>query len=326
MKEYNWGIIGLGHIAEKFASDLLHTKGARLYGVASRSKEKAQKFAKKFNATLFFDDYLSLIKCKKVDIIYIATPHTFHFEQTMLCLEEKKAVLCEKPITLNSIQLELLIDKAKSKNVFLMEALWTRFLPGIENVLSLIADNEIGKILSLKADFGFKAPYDPMSRVYNPELGGGSLLDVGIYPLFLAQLILGKPTDIIASANLTEFGIDKSCKIILKYNHGKSAELYSAIDQDTAIEANIYGENGRIRINKRWHEANSFTLYLKNRKQETYSFENKGYGYSYEAIEVMRCIDNNKIESELWSLNHSLQLMNTMDSIRNICGIKYPSE
>lgn len=212
---YNWGIIGLGNIANKFANDLVLIPNANLYGVASRSIIKAKEFANKYNVPNYYDSYNELVENKNIDIVYIATPHSFHFSNTMMALNKKKGVLCEKPICINSNQLTLLSKKALENNIFLMEAKWTRFLPSFNKVLELIASGTIGKVKAVKADFGYSFPYDESHRLYNPRLGGGSLLDIGIYPVFLALVILGIPDKILACANKTNLGVDSTCNIIL---------------------------------------------------------------------------------------------------------------
>src|SRR5688500_1806251 len=193
MKTYKWGIIGPGKIAEKFGEALLNCPNTELWAVASRDKERARLFAIKYNASKYYDQYEDLVNDEEIDVVYVATPHTFHRSHALLCLEKKKAVLCEKPLSVNYQSALEMITVAKENKVFLMEAMWTRFLPAIREVIRLIESGEIGKVVFIRADFGFSFPDDKESRIYNMKLGGGSLLDIGVYPLFLALYLLGEP-------------------------------------------------------------------------------------------------------------------------------------
>ncbi|HFC00904.1 MAG TPA: Gfo/Idh/MocA family oxidoreductase, partial [Phaeodactylibacter sp.] len=243
-KTFHWGIIGLGKIAHKFAQGIAVLENASVYAVASRTPKKAKDFARQYNVEFYYNSYEDLMYCDGIDAIYIATPHVFHFENTMLCLRHKIAVLCEKPFAINNRQVQKMVATAKANNTFLMEALWTRFLPSIEKVLELIANDVIGEVHTIKADFGFKAKFDPQNRVFNNALGGGALLDIGIYPLFLALLIFGKPNNIQASAKTGTTYVDETCAMILDFPKNKIAILHATIIADTPTEAFIYGSKG----------------------------------------------------------------------------------
>lgn len=324
----NWGIIGPGKIARKFATDLAGIPGAKLHAVASTSTDRAKAFAEEFGANHYFSSYEALVQCPDLHVVYIATPHAFHPEQVLICLEAGIPVLCEKPITLNAAQLRLLIEAAHRHNTFLMEALWSRFLPTTRKVLDLIASGAIGKVLTVKADFGFHSPYNPSQRTFDPALGGGSLLDIGIYPLFLANLLLGKPQNIKATAKLAPTGVDETCAAILQYPGGEMAIIDSTFVYKTPTEAYIYGDNGGcIHIHPRFHGPNEgFTLLMPDRDPVFFPFEWDNLGYRYEAIEVMQCLRDGKKESDLWPLSASLQLMETLDEIRAQIGVRYPGE
>ncbi len=323
-KTYNWGIIGLGHIAHKFAQDLLITKNARLHAVASRSLEKATAFAELYHVPHYFGSYEEMVKCPDIDVIYIATPHTFHCEHTLLCLKHQIPVLCEKPFAMNAREVESMIALAKAQDTFLMEALWTRFLPTIRKTLELIDNGTIGKVLTLKADFGYKAIFDPKNRIFNHQLGGGSLLDVGIYPIFLSLLLFGKPTSIKAVTSIGQTNVDETCGILLQYPGHKMAILHSSIIADTGTEAIICGERGNIKINTRWHEPTSLTLNLKNKEPQDFFFNYRGNGYEYEIQELMKCLDRGMLESLKMSHDFSLDLIELLDAIRIEAGIYYP--
>jgi len=323
-KIYNWGIIGLGNIAHKFAEALTVVPNARLHAVASRSLEKATSFGQQYNAGKYYGNYEDITHDPDVDAIYIATPHNLHYQNTIMCLNQDIPVLCEKPFAINAKEASGMISLARSRNVFLMEAFWTRFFPDIKKVLELINDGVIGKIRIVKADFGFKAEFNPSSRLFDLDLGGGSLLDVGIYPLFLSLLLLGKPSSIKAISHIGRTGVDENCGIIFDYSNGEMANLFSSIVTDTITQAEIFGETGSIRIHKKWFMPSPVTL-IKDGKEEKYDFDFKGNGYNYEIEEVVKCLEEGKTESNLMPLNFSLDLMELVDHVKKECGIHYPS-
>ena len=325
-KVFNWGIIGLGKIAHKFAQDLQGMKSARLHAVASRSYQKAEVFGQKYGAQHVYGDYEEIVNCPDLDVVYIATPHAFHCENTLMCLNNRIPVLCEKPFAMNAAEVRRMIAASKNNNTFLMEALWTRFLPSMEKVLSLIEKGTIGEVLSIKADFGFKADFDPNGRLYNQKLGGGSLMDIGIYPVFLSLLLLGRPINVKAMATIGLTNVDESCGILLKYTNNKMAILDSTIVCQTATEALIYGEKGTIRINGRWHEPTSITLMVEGKEPKDIFFDFNSNGYSYEAEEVMRCLRKKKLSSSILNHHFSLDLIELLDEIRMEAGIYYPHD
>ncbi|WP_315822217.1 Gfo/Idh/MocA family oxidoreductase [Paraflavitalea speifideaquila] len=250
MDTFSWGIIGPGNIATEFAQDLNLIKSARhrISAVLSHNLEKAAAFAAKEDAPQYFEDITSFLQAAKVDAVYIATPHPLHYEETLRCLQHQIPVLCEKPLAMNSYQAQEMVNAAVLHHTFLMEGMWIRFLPSIRQLLSLIENNTIGPIISLKADLSFKAPDDPQSRYFDPALGGGSLLDLGIYPVFLAHLLLGKPSNIQAQARLSNKQIDETCAVVLGYDNGQYALVESSLITQTERTATIYGATGRIHI------------------------------------------------------------------------------
>lgn len=321
-KTYKWGILGPGKIARKFAEGLAEVPGAELYAVASRSIAKAEEFAKEFNAPKFYGSYEDLVKDEEVDIIYIATPHVFHYEHSLLCLKHKKAVLCEKPFAMNKEQVNEMILTAKKENIFLMEALWTYFLPHYQYVLELVKSEKFGKITGLEADFGFEAPFLPEKRLFNKDLGGGSLLDIGIYPVFAALTLLGKPDTISAKAEFNETGVDESCSIVFNYQNGVRAHLLSTINKDTPTTAIINFEKARLTINRRFHEPTSVTI-LYNDQEETISFDVNTNGYNFEAEHVQQMLAQGRTESTVMSFEKSLELIGLLDGIREEIGLVY---
>lgn len=323
-KKFNWGIIGLGHIAHKFVDDLRRTPGAQLHAVASRDIERATDFAKLYEARHTYGSYEEIVACPGLDAVYIATPHIGHFKNTIMCLEHKIPVLCEKPFAMNSEELRKMINLAVFQKTFLMEALWTRFLPTIEKTLELIAADAIGEVRTLKADFGFRAQRDPKRRLFNQNLGGGSLLDVGIYPVFLALLLFGKPSSISAEAAIGPTNVDEDCGMLLKFPSQKLAVLHSTITTKTNTEALIYGEKGKIHIHSRWHEPTSMSLHKADGTVEDFFFDYDSNGYKYEIQEVMNLVRGGKMQSEKMPLDFSMLLMNVLDDIRMQAGIFYP--
>jgi predicted dehydrogenase len=323
-KVFNWGIIGLGKIAHRFADDLLLIPNARLHAVASSSTDRAREFAQKYKVPYAYGNYNDITKVPGLDAIYIASAHTSHCAHTLLCLKNNIPVLCEKPFAMNAVEVEQMIGLAMEKQTFLMEAMWTRFLPTTIKVLEMIQSGMIGEVLSLKADFGFQGTFNPDRRLFNADLGGGSLLDVGIYPVFLSLLLFGKPDSIKAMATIGVTNVDENCGMLLSYGEEKMAMLYSSIITETPTEAYIFGEKGCIRINGRWHEATSVTVLLHDQEPKDYFFEFHSTGYRYEAEEVMRCVGAGKLESDILPLQFSRNLMELLDQIRLEAGIFYP--
>ncbi|MCB0572122.1 MAG: Gfo/Idh/MocA family oxidoreductase [Phaeodactylibacter sp.] len=325
-KTFNWGIIGPGRIAHKFAQDIGHTEHARLHAVASRSEDRARSFAGQYGASYAFGSYEEILGCPDLDAVYIASPHTGHYEHTLMCLRAGLPVLCEKPFALNANQVREMIATAREHDTFLMEALWTRFLPTTLKALELIGNGAIGQVLAVKADFGFRAPFDPQGRLYNPQLGGGSLLDIGIYPVFLALLVLGYPDTIKALAHIGTTGVDEECGMLFRYSDGRMAHLHSTIRARTKTEAFIYGEEGAIHLHTRWHEPTSMSLVSNEGRPLDFHFDWKTNGYSYEAQEVMRCLSSGLKESPAMPLRFSLSLIALLDAIRAEIGLVYPEE
>src|SRR4030042_2755318 len=324
LRTCNWGIIGPGRIAHKFAQGLASVPNAKLFAIASRSEDRARDFARQYKAPYYYQGYDNITQNPEVDIVYIATPHTFHFENTLMCLENGKPVLCEKPFTITRGQLQRLVDTARRNKVFLMEALWTRFLPTIQKIIEIRDSGQLGPIKAIYADFGFKAPVDHDGRLYNLKMGGGALLDIGIYPVFLSLLLLGKPSEIKSAAIMSETGADESCSILFKYGNEATANLACPITLDPPIEANIIFEKGRIRIHRRWFAPSSLTIVESNEKKKDLTFKYDGNGYHFEATEAMKCMEKGLIECPDLPLNFSLELMGLLDEIRNQCGILYP--
>ncbi|MEO0733072.1 MAG: Gfo/Idh/MocA family oxidoreductase [Bacteroidota bacterium] len=336
---FHFAILGLGKIARKFAEDLQLIPDAKLVAVGSRSQERAQAFAADFGAVHAAGTYADTFTGPRVDGVYVATPHVTHRELTLLCLDRGIPVLCEKPLGLNLDEVEALVAAARGNGTYLMEALWTRFLPSTLKLKELIDAGTIGEVQSIRADFGFRAadldailtssaPAPARNRILNPELGGGALLDIGIYPQFLSQFLLGEPTELHATARLSGQGVDLDTSVTAVHAGGKLSHNYSTVLGRTKTEALILGTTGSIHWHPRWHEPSSFSVLRgKDDPPENFYFDYGGAnGYKYEALAVMDDVRNGRTENALWSLEDSLALHRTLTTIRKEIGVKYPSE
>ncbi len=325
----NWGILGCGRIARKFASDLTLVKGAKLVAAGASNKESLDAFTKDFPVEFAHVGYEALANNEKVDVIYVATPHSHHYQHTMLCLENQKAVLCEKAFALNAYHAKKMIDKAKRHNVFLMEAFWSKFLPQFNMVKEMIAAGKIGEIKSILVNFGFR-PVEPVpQRLFDPELGGGSLLDIGIYNVFVALSFLGKPDVIEASITPAYTGVDEQCAILFKYKNGAIAQLFSSFASNLATEADISGTDGRIKLTSRFYTpAAEIEFYPEKMDSKTIIDvpREEGFGYQYEARHVVECLQKGLTESPVVSHADTILMMETLDEIRKAAGINYPSD
>ncbi len=320
-----WGILGPGKIAQSFANDLKLVKDGTLVAAASRSLERAEIFAKEYDATYAFGSYEALFTCDEVDVIYIATPHTGHMEWAIKAMQAGKHVLCEKPLGINKAEVEQMIAVAKENQVFLMEALWSRFNPSIKKIKQLIEENHIGRIGYLHADFAFYGlDRDLDGRILNVDLGGGTILDIGIYPIFLAYLILGKPKSIQAVSNFHEKGAEIQTSMIFNYENAQ-AMLYSGLSSSSEMKAEIQGSTGAIHIDPRWHETQGFVI-VKEEQEQRMDLPTTGKGYAHEIEEVHDCLKNNKLQSELWSHQNSIDLIILLDEVRRQSGVVFPFE
>jgi predicted dehydrogenase len=325
-EKIRWGILGCGKIAKKFTADLSLVEDAELYAVASRDKLNAQTFAQEFKAKKSFDSYEALASDPHVDIIYVATPHGLHHEHVMLCLQYNKAVLCEKAFALNTQQAKEMIQAAKAKRIFLMEALWTKFTPSYAKMMELIQKGSLGDIQNVLINFGF-VPQPPVAaRIFDPALGGGTLLDIGIYNVFFALSALGKPDQIEASMTPASTGVDAQCAILWKYNSGAMAQLFSSYTTHLATEADISGTKARIRLTHRFYAPDTTIEFYPGRadsKQIVPVEKVKGFGYHYEARHAGECLKQGKTESDIMTHADTLLLMEMLDAVRTKAGIAY---
>lgn len=322
-----WGIIGTGSIAGAFAYGLSILPDATLAAVGSRSQKAADKFGEQFGVPKRYPSYAALAHDPEIDAVYIATPHNLHEENTLLCLEAGKAVLCEKPFAINAAQSERMIQKAREKKLFLMEAMWTRFLPSIVHLRELLSAGEIGEVRMLQADFGFRTNFDPKSRAFDPALGGGALLDVGIYPISLASMVFGRqPAQITSQARLGQTGVDEECAGVFQYEDEQMALVSAAVRTETPQEATIMGTKGWIRLHRPFFKTEKLSIYLRDQKEREIAIPMEGNGYNYEAAEVMACLRAGKLASSIMPLDETLAIMQTLDKMRAQWGLKYPGE
>jgi len=320
-----WGVIGPGNIAKDFAEDLKYVESIKceIGPVLGHNPEHTENFVKNHGGfvTENINEFINVMP----DAVYIATPHSLHFEQALTCLNNKIPVLCEKPLAINEKQVTGLIAASKESKTFLMEGMWTRFLPSFQFLFNIIQAGTIGKILHLHADMSFIAEKNKNNRFFNPELGGGSLLDVGVYPIYLAYLLLGKPDKIFACGKINESHIDETCGVALKYNNGNYAMLESSIITQTEGSAWIYGSEGTIRIKKPWTEhPEKIEIIINNESSFKHIPSWQGRGLQYEAEEVIRCMDEDKTESDILPHSASMNVVKIMDEVRSQLNIVYP--
>jgi predicted dehydrogenase len=319
-----WGILATGEIAKRFAEDLTLLDAAVLAAVGSRSAEKAAAFASRHGFERAYGSWAELAADGALDVIYVATPHNAHHAAARLCLEAGRAVLVEKPFTLDAATSQDLVDLASSKRLFLMEAMWMRTNPVIRRIGELVADGAIGEVTHVAADLGLPGPFEPTHRLRARELGGGALLDLGIYPITFAHLFLGTPDAVHATAVLTPEGVDQNTAIAMRYPSGGVATIQCGIAGDTAQRASVVGTRGRIEVARRFYRPDRFTLIRGTTEPEEVVISMRGNGLGYEAEEVMRCLRGGLLESPLIPHSATVDIMRTLDTIRAQIGVTYP--
>jgi predicted dehydrogenase len=324
-----WGVLSTGGIAARFAADLMGAADAELVAVASRTPEAAAGFAERFGVPRAYGDWASLAADDGVDVVYVATPHSAHRAAAGLCLESGRAVLCEKPFTMNVREATELIDLARSRGLFLMEAMWTYCHPLVRRMKRLVDDGAIGEVRAVHADFGITGDFAPTHRLRDPKQGGGALLDLGVYPVSLAQLFLGEPARITADAVLSDEGVDLATGMILTWPGGEQAVLHCAVDTATPVVASVSGTRGRIEIPHGFFHPDRFVLHRPGRDPEEFPADpadGDRSSYRHEAAEVMRCLRAGERESPLVPLDGTLAVMRTLDAVRERIGVRYPGE
>jgi predicted dehydrogenase len=320
-----WGIISTGGIAATFARDLQLVPEARLVAVGSRSQASADAFGDRFAIPRRYASYQDLVEDSEVDAVYVATPHPGHHDATRLALRAGKAALCEKPFTMTAAEADSLIATAREHNAFLMEAMWTRFLPHVGRIRELLRAGVLGDLRTLTVDHAQWFEYDPAHRLFAPDLGGGALLDLGIYPVSFASFVFGAPDQVTAVSDPTATGVDAQTSVILQYAGGRHAVLTTTLGAQGTNRAAIVGTDARIEIDATWYQPTSFALHRRRGGiPERFEQPRIGHGLRYQAIEVGRCLREGLTESPLMPLAETHAIMSTMDEIRRQIGLEYP--
>jgi predicted dehydrogenase len=310
-----WGIISTGGIARTFVNDLQYTESGVAVAVGSRTMEAANTFADRFNIAHRYGSYEELVSDPDVDAVYVGTPHPMHLANAKLALEHGKPVLVEKAFTMTAKEAIELIEVARAKNLFLMEAMWTRCLPHVAAVNELIAAGEIGDVVAVEADHGQHFDYDPASRWFSPELGGGALLDLGVYPVSFASMLLGTPSRMVTMIDLAPTGVDRQVSMIFGYDNGAQAYLNTTTDAKTPTTATISGTKARIEIDGDFYAPSAFSVITQAGEARRFEFATQGRGLHFEASEVARCIRNGLLESPLMPLDETVSIMKTMEAV-----------
>ena len=347
-----WGILGAGTMAKAFARGLKAVPDARLVAVASRTPGRLQEMGKLFSVSRLYDDYPALLGDRSVDIVYIATTNQLHCELSLLCLEAGKPVLCEKPFALHAAEARAVVECARRRHVFCMEAMWTRFFPLMRALPELLRSGDVGRVRMLRADFGSRMPFAPNHRWFDPALGGGALLDLGVYPLSLAFYLFGRPRAIVTEASIGATGVDEQAAAVLEYATGQIAVISCSIVTRLPTEAFIVGDRGQLRIHHPMYRPSAYSLTrhpapgddaprglsalasaasglrrvstrfghaldrMRGREPGVTMIPFVGNGYNYEAAEAMRCLRAGETESLVMPLDETLAIMETLDAIR----------
>jgi predicted dehydrogenase len=321
-----WGILGPGVISRAFAADLKITDGAVLVAVGSHSRERAAEFAAEHDIPSAHGSYDELACNPDVDAIYIGTPHAFHETHATLCVSHGKHVLCEKPLAINTEQAQRMLRAAQAADRIVMEAMWTRFLPSIDRVREVIAAGAIGEPRILTADFGFHADFDPSSRLFAPALGGGALLDIGVYIVSLGVMLFGPPVDVTGSATVGDTGVDEENAFVMRHGNGQMTLGVTSFRVNTLRTAVIQGPRGWIRIHAPFWGSEYITVGSHDGGEETLHLPHRGNGLSHEAEVFMQLIAHGHRESPLMPMDQSVSVMRAMDTLRHQWGVSYPGD
>jgi len=324
MQKYKWGILAPGKMSAKFTKGLELLENAELYAVGSRNSERAHLFASEYGFKKSYGSYEELASDPDLEIVYIASPHSHHHEHTMICLRNGKNVICEKAFALNTREVKEMIDEAKEQGLFLMEALWPPFQPFYKKAHEIIHSGVLGRVMHLYAYFSFMPPFNEGDRKFNLALGGGSLLDIGIYPVIDALTFLGVPSEIKANAVFGKTGSEESLNVIFGYPDDRMASLYSSFRTNTGIGCDIYCEKGNLTVARGRDMSQKVILELHGAEKQEFVFNPPAMGYHWEAEEVMNCLDKGLTESPAVPLSFSLDLITTLDRIRKAAGIVFP--
>jgi predicted dehydrogenase len=316
-----WGVIGSGAIASVFTTDLALTDSGRVVAVGSRHQESADRFGDRFGIPSRYGSYQALVGDPEVDVVYVATPHPVHFADALLALEHGKPVLVEKAFTVSAAEARTLVDNARAKGLFLMEAMWTRFLPHMVEIRRLVEAGELGDIVTVTADLGKWFPADPSSRIFAPELGGGALLDLGVYPVSFASMVLGTPDRIVTLVDPAFTGVDGQTSMLFGYDRGAHAVLTCTSAASSPTRAAIVGTDARIEIDPAFYTPTTFTLVPRRGAPTRFDQPHQGRGLRHEADEVARCLRAGLLESPVMPLDESVSIMETMDTVLAQSGL-----
>jgi dihydrodiol dehydrogenase / D-xylose 1-dehydrogenase (NADP) len=321
-----WGIIGAGSIAAAFSEALAALPNAERLAVGSRSGPTAEAFAEANGFSRSYASYGGLAADPDVDIVYVATPHPFHAENVELCLRAGKAVLCEKPFAMNAAEARRVVGISRERGLFLMEGMWTRFFPLMDRLRGMLSDGTLGEPRMLTVDFGFRDPFDPSSRLFDPKLGGGAMLDVGVYCVSFASMVLGRPARAAGFSHLGETGVDEQFAAVLEHGGGRLSAITAATRTATPQEATVVGTEGSVRVHSPWWRPEAMTVSWPGEEDRFVEEAPEGNGFGYEAAEVMRCLESGRKESEIMPLDETVSVLETMDGIRAAWGLRYPGE
>ncbi len=325
-----WGILGTGWMASTFATDLARVADAELRAVGSRTRESADAFGDRHGAAVRHADYRALVEDPSVDVVYVALPHPWHHPWALAALRAGKAVLVEKPFTVTASEARELVATARREHRFLMEAMWSRFLPSMVRVREILDRGALGEIRTVQASQGMRMAHDPAGRMFAPALGGGALLDLGIYPVSFASFVLGTPRSVTAVATPTDTGVDAQCSVVLRYATGAHALLHATLEVDTPSSAVVAGAEARLELSGPVHDPGSVRLVRGSPRRaevlEEFDLADPGHGWNHQAAEVVRCLRAGLLESPAMPLDESVSIMETMDEIRRQVGMRYPFE
>ena len=325
MSNFSWGILGPGGIAQAFAKDLTFIEGHTIGAVGSRSIANAEKFANTFGGTAY-GSYEELVADSSIDAIYVATPHPAHHDNVILALNAGKPVLCEKPFAVNAKQAQAMVDAAAKNKVALMEAMWARFLPHYAKVREIIASGVLGPILSIHADHGQRLADQGIARLVDPQLAGGALLDLGIYPISFAHMILGNPTSITSKAVMTDRGVDAQTSMIFSYDNGAQAVLTTTMIEQTPCRAVVAGLHGWLEIDRTFYNPASMRVILNDGSVTEYPSAYTGHGLREQAESFKQIVQSGAVESKVLTWKDTVDIMKSMDTVRSQIGLKYPFE
>ena len=325
-KTFRWGILGTGNIARLIASDLQLLPDAELVAVGSRSQERADAFADEFEVSQRFSSYEDVVTDGAVDVVHVATPHSGHVDHATTALEAGCAVLCEKPMALNVDRATDLIETARSEDQFLMEGMWTRFLPVMDDVRRVVSEEALGDVQQFRADIGLVQSFDPEHRLYAPELGGGALLDLGVYPIAMTLDLFGAPDSVVSTAEVGKTGVDEQCTVVFEYDSDLQAAWQASIRGDMGRTCAISGNEGRLQGRRSWWKGAPYDLSLENGTEATFARPFEGNGYQFELAHVMRCLREGRTESPVMPHEDSRSILQITDALRREWGVRYPEE